>query len=109
MCVRACTHACVYVRAHAHVCVCAHIAQVVLSNIPQCCFLIFFEYHYTHKVETFLFNAEHEIRTEKCSEICTVASHFGSDICQIKMGFVQVNTKSCYYKINPFIQLVLFS
>ena len=69
MCVRACTHACVYVRAHAHVCVCAHIAQVVLSNIPQCCFLIFFEYHYTHKVETFLFNAEHEIRTEKCSDI----------------------------------------
>ena len=26
-------------------------------------------------------------------EICTVA-YFGSDICQIKLGFVQVNTKS---------------
>lgn len=55
---------------------------------------------------------EHEIRTEKCSqhkikfvltffrndltlvEICTVASHFDSDVCQIKLGFVQVNTKS---------------
>ena len=58
---------------------------------------------------------EHEIRTEKCSdacqhkikfvltfsgndqtlvEICTVALHFGSDICQIKLGFVQVNSKS---------------
>ena len=74
--------------------------------------MIFFEYQYTHKVETFLFNAEHELRTEKCFtllEICIVASHFGSDICQIKMGFVQVNTKSRYYKINPFIQLVLFS
>ena len=101
VCVCSCMRACMCVCAHACVCVCAHIAQVVLSNIPQ----------YTHKVETFLFNAEHEIRTEKCFtllEICIVASHFGSDICQIKMGFVQVNTKSCY-KINPFIQLVLFS
>ena len=57
----------------------------------------------------------HEIRTEKQSdtcqheikfvltfsrndqtliEICTVALHFGSDVCQTKLGFVQVNTKS---------------
>ena len=27
-------------------------------------------------------------------EICTVALYFGSDIRQIKLGFVQVNTKS---------------
>ena len=27
-------------------------------------------------------------------EICTVALYFGLDICQIKLGFVQVNTKS---------------
>ena len=27
-------------------------------------------------------------------EICTVALYFGSDVCQIKLGFVQVNTKS---------------
>ena len=26
--------------------------------------------------------------------ICTVALYFDSDICQIKLGFVQVNTKS---------------
>ena len=60
---------------------------------------------------------EHEIRTEKCSdtcqhkikfaltfsrndqtlvEICTVALYFGSDICQIKLGFVQVNPKSAW-------------
>ena len=60
-------------------------------------------------------NAGHEIRTEKCSdacqhkvkfaltfsgndqtlvEICTVALHFCLDICQIKLGFVQVNPKS---------------
>ena len=27
-------------------------------------------------------------------EICTVALYFGLDICQIKLGFVQVNLKS---------------
>ena len=27
-------------------------------------------------------------------EMCIVALHFGSDICQIKLGFVQVNPKS---------------
>ena len=27
-------------------------------------------------------------------EICIVALHFGSDICQIKLRFVQVNPKS---------------
>ena len=58
---------------------------------------------------------EHEIKTEKCLdtcqykikfaltfsrndqtlvEICTVALYFGSDIYQIKLGFVQVNHKS---------------
>ena len=29
-------------------------------------------------------------------EIHTVALYFGSDICQIKLGFVQVNTKSAW-------------
>ena len=29
-------------------------------------------------------------------EICIVALCFGSDICQIKPGFVQVNTKSAW-------------
>ena len=59
--------------------------------------------------------AKHEIRTVKCSdtcqhmikfvltfakndqtlvETCTVALYFGSDKCQIKLGFVQVNPKS---------------
>ena len=63
----------------------------------------------------FIVCTEHEIRTEKYSdtcqhkikcaltfsrneqtlvEICTVALYFGSDICQIKLGFVQVNPKS---------------
>ena len=58
---------------------------------------------------------EHEIRTEKCLdicqykikfvltfvkndqtlvEVCIVALYFGSDICQIKLGFIQVNPKS---------------
>ena len=27
-------------------------------------------------------------------EICTVALYFGLDICQNKLGFVQINTKS---------------
>ena len=57
---------------------------------------------------------EHEIRTEKCSDTCqikinlltcTIALYFGSDICQIKLGFVQVNPKvlrkgqmsNCYF------------
>ena len=32
------------------------------------------------------------------SKMCTVALHFGSDICQIKLGFVQVSFKSKYGK-----------
>ena len=39
-------------------------------------------------------------------EKCTVALYFGSDVCQIKLGFVQVNPKSalrmfpnCYFML----------
>ena len=62
-------------------------------------------------------HTKHEIRTEQCWDICqhkikfvlifskiyqtlievrTVALYFGSDICQIKLGFVQVNPKSAW-------------
>ena len=62
-----------------------------------------------------VYSTEHEIRTEKCLDTCqhkikfvltfakndltlveisTVALYYGSDICQTKLGFVQVNPKS---------------
>ena len=61
-------------------------------------------------------DTELEIRSEKCSDTCqykikfaltfaksdltlveiyAVVLYFGSDICQIKLGFVQVKTKKC--------------
>ena len=43
-------------------------------------------------------SAQDEMCSKILVEICTVALYFGLDICQIKLGFVQINLKSATKK-----------